>query len=147
MKSETMIKETRDALIACVVSFVVCAVAYPAAVWGLGQLLFPGQGEGSRVYSRARRVLGWELIAQPFASDGYFQPRPSAAGATGYAADAASGSNLGTKNPALRQRIELDVARRVQQHSGDATLKDLLDRLDAQQAELKTKNEIQEKSK
>jgi K+-transporting ATPase ATPase C chain len=147
MKSETMIKETRDALIACVVSFVVCAVAYPAAVWGLGQMLFPEQAEGSLVYSRDRTVLGSELIAQPFASDGYFQPRPSAAGATGYAADAASGSNLGTKNPALRQRIELDVARRVQQRTGDSALKALLDRLDTEQAELKSKNEIQEKSK
>jgi K+-transporting ATPase ATPase C chain len=142
-----MIRETVHALAACVVTFVLCAVAYPAAVWGLGQLTFPQQAEGSLVYSRDRTVIGSELIAQPFTSEGYFQPRPSAAGANGYSADAASGSNLGTKNPALRQRITLDVIRRVQQHTGDSGLKALLDRLDALQAELKAKNEVQEKTK
>jgi potassium-transporting ATPase KdpC subunit len=142
-----LIKETVNALAACVVSFLLCAGAYPAATWGLGQLFFPEQAEGSLIYSRDRTVIGSELIAQPFTSDAYFHPRPSAAGANGYAADAASGSNLGTKNPALRQRITMDVVRRVQQHTGDATLKTLLDQLDAQQAELKTKNEIAEKSK
>src|ERR1700722_12799695 len=142
-----IIKETLRALAACVISFLLCAVAYPAAAWGLGQLFFPEQAEGSLVYGRDRTVIGSELIAQPFASDAYFQPRPSAAGANGYAADAASGSNLGTKNPALRQRITMDVVRRVQQHTGDAPLKTLLDQLDTQQAELKAKNEIAEKSK
>jgi K+-transporting ATPase ATPase C chain len=110
------IKETVNALAACVVTFVLCAVAYPAAVWGAGQLLFPDQAEGSLVYGRERTVIGSELIAQPFASDRYLHPRPSAAGPNGYAADAASGSNLGTKNPALRRRIALDAARWVEQH-------------------------------
>ena len=73
-----MIRETVHALAACVVTFVLCAVAYPAAVWGLGQLAFPQQAEGSLIYSRDRAVIGSELIAQPFASDKYFQPRPSA---------------------------------------------------------------------
>jgi TolA-binding protein len=39
------------------------------------------------------------------------------------------------------------VARQVQRHTGDAGLKSLLDLLDAQQAELKAKNEIAEKTK
>jgi K+-transporting ATPase ATPase C chain len=142
-----IIKETKTALAACVVTFILCAVAYPAAVWSLGQLFFPEQAEGSLVYSRDRTVVGSELIAQPFTSDRYFHPRPSAAGASGYAADAASGSNLGTKNPALRQRITMDVLRRIQQHSGDAGLKALLDRLDTVQSELRARNEIKEKTK
>lgn len=142
-----LLKETFNALAACVLTFALCAGLYPAAVWGLGQLFFPAQAEGSLVYGRDRTVIGSELIAQPFTSDIYFHPRPSAAGPNGYAADAASGSNLGTKNPALRQRITLDVARRIQQHTGDAALKTLLDRLDAAQAELKTKNELTEKTR
>ena len=142
-----LIKESVNALAACVVSFVLCAGAYPAAAWALGQLFFPEQAEGSLVYGRDRTVIGSALIAQPFTSDAYFHPRPSAAGANGYAADAASGSNLGTKNPALRQRITSDVVRRVQQHTGDAALKTLIDQLDAEQAALKAKNDIAEKSK
>jgi K+-transporting ATPase ATPase C chain len=142
-----VIKETVTALAACVVTFVLCAVAYPVAVWGLGQLFFPEQAEGSLIYGRDRTVIGSSLIAQPFTSDAYFHPRPSAAGANGYAADAASGSNLATKNPALRQRITMDVLRRVQQHSGDSNLKSLLDRLDTEQAELQAKTEIKEKTK
>ena len=46
-------------------------------------------------------MIGSELIAQPFASDKYVFPRPSAAD---YKADATSGSNLGTKNPDLRKK-------------------------------------------
>lgn len=97
-----MFRETVSALLACLVSFVLCAVAYPVAVWGLAQLAFPHQAEGSLLYDRDRTVIGSELIAQPFASDRYFQPRPSA---VDYKADAASGSNLGTKNPDLRKKI------------------------------------------
>jgi K+-transporting ATPase ATPase C chain len=97
-----MIRETMDALRACLVTFVFCAVAYPAATWGLAQLAFPHQAEGSLLYDRDRTVIGSELIAQPFASDRYFHPRPSA---VDYKADAAGGSNLGPKNPDLRKKI------------------------------------------
>jgi K+-transporting ATPase ATPase C chain len=54
------------------------------------------------LYDRERTVIGSELIAQPFASDRYFHPRPSA---VDYKADAAGGSNLGTKNPELRRKV------------------------------------------
>lgn len=97
-----MIRETVNALLACVVTFVLCAVAYPAVVWGLGQVAFPEQAEGSLVYNREREVVGSSLVAQPFASDKYFMPRPSA---VDYNASAAGGSNLGTKNPDLRKKI------------------------------------------
>jgi K+-transporting ATPase ATPase C chain len=97
-----MIRETVNALLACVVTFVICAVAYPATVWGLGQVAFPDQAEGSLIRNRERDVIGSSLVAQPFASDKYFHPRPSAAD---YNASASSGSNLGTKNPDLRKKI------------------------------------------
>ena len=97
-----MIRETANALVACVVTFFLCAVAYPAAVWGLGQLAFPHEAEGSLIKDRDGTVIGSELIAQPFASDKYFAPRPSA---VDYKADATGGSNLGTKNPDLRKKI------------------------------------------
>jgi K+-transporting ATPase ATPase C chain len=96
-----MIRETWNALAACLVTLVLCAGIYPAAVWGLGQLAFPKQAEGSLI-ERDGKVIGSELIAQPFASDKYFQPRPSAAD---YKADAASGSNLSTTNPDQRKKV------------------------------------------
>jgi potassium-transporting ATPase KdpC subunit len=98
-----MFRELTLALRACAVTFVLCAVVYPAAVWGLAQLFFPTQAEGSLVYRQDRTVVGSELIAQKFESDRYFHPRPSAAD---YKADAASGSNLGTNNPDLRKAIQ-----------------------------------------
>lgn len=106
-REPAMIRETVTALLGCLVTFALCAVAYPAAVWGLGQLAFPRQAAGSLLYSRDRTVLGSELIAQPFAADRYFHPRPSA---VDYKADAAGGSNLGPKNPALRQQIAARAA-------------------------------------
>jgi K+-transporting ATPase ATPase C chain len=98
-----MIRDLALALKACAVTFVVCAVVYPAVVWGMAQLLFPAQAEGSLIYGDDNQtVIGSELIAQPFAGAGYFHPRPSA---VDYHADAAGGSNLGTNNPELRTAI------------------------------------------
>lgn len=97
-----MIRETLTALAACLVTFALCAVAYPAVVWGLAQVAFPNQAEGSLVYNRERELIGSALVAQPFASDFYFHPRPSA---VDYNASATGGSNLGTKNPDLRKKI------------------------------------------
>jgi K+-transporting ATPase ATPase C chain len=97
-----MFKEFGSTLLACLVSFALCAVVYPLIVWGLAQLAFPHRASGSLIYGRDRTVIGSELIAQPFVSDRYFWPRPSAAD---YNASAAAGSNLGTKNPELRKKI------------------------------------------
>ena len=67
------------------------------------QLLFQWQADGSLAYTTdGRNVIGSELVAQRFVSPRYFQPRPSA---VDYHADAAGGSNLGTKNPDLRKAV------------------------------------------
>lgn len=97
-----MMREALNALIACAATFLLCAVAYPAAVWGLGQLAFPYRADGSLRHDRGGGVIGSELIAQPFVSEKYFFPRPSA---VDYRADASGGSNLGARNPALRGKI------------------------------------------
>ena len=97
-----MFRETINALAACLVTFAICAVAYPATVWALAQVAFPDQAEGSLIRDRERGVIGSSLVAQPFASDKYFAPRPSA---VDYNASATGGSNLGTKNPDLRKKV------------------------------------------
>ena len=102
-----MIREILNALLACVVTFILCVVIYPAAVWGVAHLAFPRQAAGSLI-ERDGKVVGSELIAQPFVGESYFWPRPSA---VDYKADATGGSNLGTKNPALRERIAASAGR------------------------------------
>ncbi|AGA29678.1 potassium-transporting ATPase subunit KdpC [Singulisphaera acidiphila] len=96
-----MFREILNALAACLVTFALCSVAYPAAVWGVAWLAFPHQAGGSLI-ERDGKVIGSELIAQPFVSDKYVHPRPSA---VDYKGDAAGGSNLGTKNPDLRAKV------------------------------------------
>ena len=87
----------------CALTFVLCAIVYPAFVWGVAQLLLPWHAEGSLIYGPDERtVIGSELIAQRFDSPRYLHPRPSA---VDFKADAASGSNLGTNNPDLRQAV------------------------------------------
>jgi len=91
------------AIKACLITFVLCAVVYPAVVWGAAALLFQPQADGSLIYTTdGRTVIGSELVAQRFVSPRYFQPRPSV---VDYHADASGGSNLGTKNPDLRQAV------------------------------------------
>lgn len=84
---------------------------YSLAGVGVGQALFPQTANGS-VIERGGQVIGSELAAQPFSSDRYFQPRPSAAG---YNLMALAGSNQARTNPQLRKRLEearLAVAQR-----------------------------------
>jgi len=81
---------------------VLCCVVYPLALWVVGQTFFPFQANGSLLKGPDGKVVGSQLIAQPFTKDEYFQPRPSAAS---YDASASASSSLAASNYALRDRV------------------------------------------
>jgi K+-transporting ATPase ATPase C chain len=83
------------------ISILAFGLLLPAVLAFAGQLLFPTQARGSLI-ERNGVVVGSALIAQPFAGDKYFQPRPSAAS---FDPKALAGSNWAPSNPALHDRI------------------------------------------
>ena len=99
----------RPALAFTLLFALLLGIAYPLAVTGIGQLLFPRQANGSLVRDPKGQVIGSGLIGQGFASDAYFHGRPSAAG-KGYDGLASSGSNLGPASQTLHDRVAADVA-------------------------------------
>jgi K+-transporting ATPase ATPase C chain len=92
------------ALRVTVVTLVLTGLAYPLAVTGVAQLLFPRRAQGSLVSDVSGRVVGSELLAQPFGGAAYFHPRPSAAGEKGYDPTSSGGSNLGPTSKKLRDQ-------------------------------------------
>ncbi len=90
---------------------VLLGVLYPLAVTAIGQLLLRNQANGSLV-SAGGHTVGSSLLGQNFTDDKgnplpqWFQPRPSAAGATGYDPTSSSASNLGPNNTDLLKAVQ-----------------------------------------
>jgi K+-transporting ATPase ATPase C chain len=113
---KTLLNEFRIALLLTLVLGLVLCGAYPLAVWAGAQALFPAKANGSLVTDKDGTVRGSTLLAQNFASDKYFQPRPSAAG-NGYDSTSSGGTNLGPTSAKLANGV----------HAKDAGGKDVAD--------------------
>jgi K+-transporting ATPase ATPase C chain len=106
------VRQHLAALRALLVLTVLLGVLYPLVVFGIGQLAFPAQANGSLVTVDGR-VVGSSLLGQAFGdargnpAPQWFQPRPSAASDPnnkndqGYNPLFSGGSNLGPSNPDL----------------------------------------------
>ena len=92
------------AVLMTVVTTLLFGVAYPLAVTGLAQILFPHQANGQLI-ERDGKTIGSRIIGQAFSSPGYFRSRPSAAG-TGYDAANSAGTNLGPTNKKLVDAVK-----------------------------------------
>jgi potassium-transporting ATPase KdpC subunit len=121
-----MLRLIRPAIVVLVALTLITGLAYPLAMTGIAQVLFPHQAQGSLV-ERNGTVVGSELIGQVFESDKYFHGRPSATTAPDpndstktvpapYNAANSGGSNLGPSNKALIDRVQGDMDKLKQEN-------------------------------
>lgn len=96
-----MLKDILASLRAILVLTAITSVAYPLAVTGIAQLIFPAQANGSLV-KNGDQLVGSALLAQKFVEPKYFWPRPSAAD---YATVASGASNQGFTSRKLADAI------------------------------------------
>ena len=104
-----MIKHLKPALILFLALSVLTGVVYPISVTVLAQSIFPEQANGSLLTDGKGKIIGSELIGQPFSEARYFWGRPSATSPNPYNAAASSGSNLGTNNPVLVDAVKARI--------------------------------------
>ena len=109
MKTQELLQEVKVSVLATLALVIILCGVYPLVVWGIAQVAFPSQANGSLVEVRGK-IVGSGLLAQNFIRPQYFHPRPSAAGDTGYDGTSSGGSNLGPLSQKLYDQIKERVA-------------------------------------
>src|SRR3954463_6084769 len=85
----------RPAVVSLLAFTVLCGFVYPLVMDGIAAALFPHQATGSLIHDPAGRVVGSELIGQPFDNPAYFWSRPTAEAND---ASSSTGTNLGASS-------------------------------------------------
>jgi K+-transporting ATPase ATPase C chain len=131
-----MLREIRPAIVLVIALTLITGVAYPFAITGIAQVIFPYKAQGSLV-EREGKVVGSALIGQEFTSEGYFHGRPSATTTPDpndatktvpapYNAANSGGSNLGPTSKSLIDRIQGDIERLKQENPSAQVPADLV---------------------
>jgi potassium-transporting ATPase KdpC subunit len=106
---KNLFSELRGAVMSTLVLAVVCCGLYPLVVFGIAQVAFHDQANGSLIVEKDGTVRGSKLLSQNFSGEKYFHPRPSAAG-NGYDAANSGGSNLGPTSQKLNDAVKDRIA-------------------------------------
>ena len=131
-----MLSNLRPAVVMIAFLTLLTGLAYPLAITGIAQLVFPAQANGSLV-TRDGTVIGSSLIGQNFADAKYFHGRPSATTDTDpndatktvpapYNAVNSGGSNLAPTSKALVDRVKEEAEQLAAQNPGAAGPVDLV---------------------
>jgi K+-transporting ATPase ATPase C chain len=131
-----MLRQIRPAVVVLVALTLITGLAYPLAMTGIAQAIFPYQAQGSLI-ERDGTIVGSALIGQVFESDKYFHGRPSATTAPDpndstktvpapYNAANSGGSNLGPSNKALVDRVQGDIDKLKAENPSAAVPADLV---------------------
>ena len=103
-----MWKQIISALRLLILLTVVTGIAYPLAMTGVAQAIFPELANGSLVYVNDKPT-GSILLGQNFTTAKYFHSRTSSAGTDGYDAAGSSGSNLGPTSKKLVDTVKDNI--------------------------------------
>lgn len=110
-------KQLYPAVVLTLVLTVILGIIYPVVVTVASQIFFSEKAHGSLI-AKDGKVIGSNLMGQPFTAESYFYSRPSAAG-IGYDGTSSGGTNLGpTSKKLMEEKIDPEVKKARQTNSG-----------------------------